>query len=55
MHPGSHRAAAAAAVPQFVQLLSKSCVRADNKRRVFLDVGANFGWYSVMAAKLGCR
>lgn len=22
---------------------------------VMLDVGANFGWYSVMAAMLGCR
>ncbi len=31
------------------------CVRRDGTRRLFLDVGANFGWYSVYAATMGCR
>jgi hypothetical protein len=33
----------------------KGCIKPDGTRRLFLDVGANFGWYSVYAASLGCR
>jgi hypothetical protein len=42
---------------QVHKLLSgaSGCVRRDGTRRVFLDVGANFGWYSVYAATMGCR
>ncbi len=31
------------------------CIRPDGRRRVFLDVGANFGWYTTLAAVMGCR
>jgi hypothetical protein len=30
-------------------------VREDGSRQLFLDVGANFGWFAVMAASMGCR
>lgn len=35
--------------------LKDHCIRHDGKRALVLDVGANFGWYSMYAAKLGCR
>lgn len=35
--------------------LKDHCVQPDGQRALVLDVGANFGWYSIYAAKLGCR
>lgn len=35
--------------------LKDHCIRHDGKRALVLDVGANFGWYSMYAAMLGCR
>ena len=35
--------------------LKDHCIQQDGKRALVLDVGANFGWYSMYAAKLGCR
>jgi hypothetical protein len=43
--------------PQVMKILTgrNGCIKPDGTRRLFLDVGANFGWYSVYAARLGCR
>ena len=35
--------------------LRDKCVQPGAKRALVLDVGANFGWYSIYAAMLGCR
>lgn len=35
--------------------LKDQCVKADGSRRLVVDVGANFGWYSLFAAAMGCR
>lgn len=35
--------------------LKDHCIQPDGTRALVLDVGANFGWYSIYAAKLGCR
>ena len=44
------------AYPQiFHESLKDRCVGPDGKRRLVLDVGANFGFFAVYAAKLGCR
>ena len=37
------------------QALRDKCIKPDGSRRLVLDVGGNFGWYSIYAAKLGCR
>ncbi|GFR50178.1 hypothetical protein Agub_g12345 [Astrephomene gubernaculifera] len=37
------------------KLLEGRCNRADGRRELFVDVGANFGWFAILAAKLGCR
>jgi hypothetical protein len=41
----------------FYQIFQEKCDPAKNggKRGLFVDVGANFGWFSVLAAKMGCR
>lgn len=39
----------------FYKIFHKRCVREDGSRQLFLDVGANFGWFAVMAASMGCR
>lgn len=39
----------------FRDVLRGSCVRSDGSRALVLDVGANFGYYSLYAAKMGCR
>ena len=39
----------------FRDVLRGSCIRSDGSRALVLDVGANFGYYSLYAAKLGCR
>ena len=35
--------------------LKDHCVRGDGSRALVVDVGSNFGWYSIFAAMLGCR
>ena len=37
------------------QALRGSCIKPDGSPALVVDVGANFGWYSVYAATLGCR
>lgn len=39
----------------FYEVLRKGCIRPDGSRALVLDVGANFGYFSVYAALLGCR
>ena len=39
----------------FYQIFKKGCIRPDGSRSLFVDVGANFGWYSLIAAKMGCK
>lgn len=37
-------------------LLKDECFALDgDSRRLVVDVGANFGWYSLLAASMGCR
>ncbi|KAG2484627.1 hypothetical protein HYH03_016581 [Edaphochlamys debaryana] len=36
-------------------LLKDRCIKKDGSRALVVDVGANFGWFAVMAARLGCR
>ena len=35
--------------------LKRACIRADGSRGLVVDVGGNFGWYSLFAAAMGCR
>ncbi len=35
--------------------LKGRCLRPDGSRALVVDVGANFGWYSLFAAAMGCR
>ncbi len=35
--------------------LKGQCVRGDGTRGLVVDVGGNFGWYSLFAAAMGCR
>lgn len=35
--------------------LRDQCVRSDGSRALVVDVGGNFGWYSLLAAAMGCR
>lgn len=43
-------------LPQILHhALTGACGPVDGRRRVVLDVGANFGYYTVQAAKYGCR
>ncbi|EFJ40215.1 hypothetical protein VOLCADRAFT_100006 [Volvox carteri f. nagariensis] len=37
------------------KLLHERCVKPDGGRALFVDVGANFGWFALLAARLGCR
>jgi hypothetical protein len=37
------------------KILSKRCVKTDGSLELVVDVGANFGWLDVLAARLGCR
>lgn len=41
----------------FHKIFSEKCDPANNggKRGLFVDVGSNFGWFSVLAAVMGCR
>ncbi len=39
----------------FYEVLKNRCVRPDGSRALVLDVGANFGYFAVYAALLGCR
>lgn len=35
--------------------LKDKCIQRDGSRALVVDVGGNFGWYSIYAATLGCR
>ena len=35
--------------------LKDQCIKADGSRGLVVDVGGNFGWYSLFAAAMGCR
>lgn len=37
------------------QALKDNCIHTDGSRALVVDVGGNFGWYSIYAATLGCR
>lgn len=39
----------------FYQIFKQGCVKADGSRALFVDVGGNFGWFSVLGALMGCR
>ncbi|GAX85608.1 hypothetical protein CEUSTIGMA_g13023.t1 [Chlamydomonas eustigma] len=39
----------------FFKLFEHHCVKPDGTPSLFVDVGANFGWFSVLAAAMGCR
>uniref|UniRef100_A0A7R9VX54 Methyltransferase FkbM domain-containing protein n=1 Tax=Chlamydomonas euryale TaxID=1486919 RepID=A0A7R9VX54_9CHLO len=39
----------------FYRIFKDGCVKADGSRSLFLDVGSNFGWFTVLAARMGCR
>jgi FkbM family methyltransferase len=39
----------------FIFILHNRCIRPDGSRSLFVDVGANFGWFSILAASMGCR
>lgn len=39
----------------FYKIFDGRCIRADGSRELFVDVGANFGWFAVIAATMGCR
>ncbi|EFN60043.1 hypothetical protein CHLNCDRAFT_133271 [Chlorella variabilis] len=36
-------------------LLKGECIDQEDQRRLVVDVGANFGYYSLLAASMGCR
>jgi hypothetical protein len=37
------------------RILKQGCVGQDGSRRLALDVGANFGYFTLLAASMGCR
>lgn len=37
------------------KVLQGRCEVGAGRRNLFVDVGANFGWFAILAAKLGCR
>ena len=39
----------------FYQIFKDRCIYPDGSRSLFVDVGANFGWFSILAASMGCR
>lgn len=39
----------------FYSIFKGRCLRKDGSRALFLDVGSNFGWFSILAARMGCR
>lgn len=39
----------------FSAIFENQCIKPDGSRALFVDVGANFGWHSLVAASMGCR
>ncbi len=39
----------------FYKIFKDRCIKSDGSRALFVDVGANFGWFSMFAASMGCR
>ncbi|KAG1672228.1 hypothetical protein FOA52_002929 [Chlamydomonas sp. UWO 241] len=39
----------------FYQIFKAGCVKPDGSRSLFADMGANFGWFLLLAAAMGCR
>ncbi|GAX85607.1 hypothetical protein CEUSTIGMA_g13022.t1 [Chlamydomonas eustigma] len=39
----------------FYNIFKGRCFRSDGRRALFVDVGGNFGWFSILAASMGCR
>ncbi|KAG1672226.1 hypothetical protein FOA52_002927 [Chlamydomonas sp. UWO 241] len=39
----------------FYQIFKEKCLLPRGKRSLFVDVGGNFGWFSLLAASMGCR
>ena len=39
----------------FYQIFKGRCEKPTGDRELFVDVGGNFGWFSILAAKMGCR
>ncbi|PNH06979.1 hypothetical protein TSOC_006593 [Tetrabaena socialis] len=37
------------------KVLKDRCTRPDGSRALVVDVGANFGWFAVLAARMGCK
>jgi hypothetical protein len=37
------------------RILKEGCIGPGGERRLVLDVGANFGYYTLLAATMGCR
>lgn len=39
----------------FFKIFEGRCIRPDGSRSLFVDVGGNFGWFTVFAGLMGCR
>jgi FkbM family methyltransferase len=39
----------------FYNIFKGRCVQSDGSKALFVDVGGNFGWFSILAASMGCR
>mmetsp|Transcript_5720 Transcript_5720/g.12635 ORF Transcript_5720/g.12635 Transcript_5720/m.12635 type:complete len:565 (+) Transcript_5720:140-1834(+) len=39
----------------FYKIFENRCIKQDGTRSLFVDVGSNFGWFSLVAAAMGCR
>ena len=39
----------------FYKIFKGKCHSPSGGQSLFVDVGANFGWFSVLAAAMGCR
>ena len=39
----------------FYKIFEGRCIKPDGSRSLFVDVGGNFGWFTVFAGLMGCR